>query len=104
MTSSPGERAQATVEFALLLPLLAVALAVVVQATLVVRDQIHLTRATSAAARTVMVEPTDEAARRTMARVGSGLATESIQSPPPASSARPSAATRATAGRPAAHR
>jgi hypothetical protein len=68
-----GDRAQATVEFALVLPLLALLLVAVVQAALVVRDQVHLTRATSAAARAVMVEPELGVARRVLEEVGGGL-------------------------------
>lgn len=78
MRPPPGERAQATVEFALLLPLVLLTLAVLAQVALVVRDQVHLTRATSAAARSVMVDPTDEVARRTLATVGAGLDIDTV--------------------------
>ena len=57
-------------ETALLLPLVALVLAAVVQVGLVTRDQVHLTHATSAAARAVMVEPSRAAAVRSLDESG----------------------------------
>lgn len=48
---------------AILIPVVALLLALVVQVGLVVRDQVLLVRVTSAAARAAMVEPTDEVVR-----------------------------------------
>ena len=76
--ASRGERGQASVELALVLPLVALVAGVVLQVALVVRDQVHLTRATSAAARAVMVDPTEATARRTVASVGEGLDIRSV--------------------------
>jgi Flp pilus assembly protein TadG len=58
-----GEGGQATVEVALLLPLLASMLLAVVQVGLVVRDQLLVTHAAREAARAAAVEPSVEAAR-----------------------------------------
>lgn len=74
----PGGRGQATVEAALLLPLLALLLLAVAQAGVIVRDQVHLTRATSAAARAAMVDPSEAAARSAIVENGGGLAIESV--------------------------
>lgn len=52
-----GERGQATVEFALLLPLVVAALLAVVQAGLVVRDQVAVVHAAREAARAAAVDP-----------------------------------------------
>ena len=76
--ASRGERGQASVELALVLPLVALVAAVVLQVALVVHDQVHLTRATSAAALAVMVDPTEAAARRAVASVGEGLDVRSV--------------------------
>jgi Flp pilus assembly protein TadG len=57
------EGGQATVEVALLLPLLATMLLAVVQVGLVVRDQVLVTHAAREAARAAAVDPTDAAAR-----------------------------------------
>jgi Flp pilus assembly protein TadG len=78
-TEGPAsDRGQSTVEFALLLPLLVVLFLVVLQAALVARDQVRLTRATSAAARAAMVEPEEAAARHELAAVAGGLAVRSV--------------------------
>ena len=58
------EGGQATVEVALLLPLLALLLLAVVQVGLVVRDQVLVTHAAREAARAAAVDPQLEAARR----------------------------------------
>jgi Flp pilus assembly protein TadG len=57
------EGGQATVEVALLLPLLATMLLAVVQVGLVVRDQVLVTHAAREAARAAAVDPTEDAAR-----------------------------------------
>ena len=54
---------QATVEVALLLPVVAAMLLAVVQVGLVVRDQVLVTHAAREAARAAAVEPTADAAR-----------------------------------------
>lgn len=66
-------RGQATVELALLLPVVVLLVLLVVQAAVVARDQVQLTRATSAAARAAMVDPTESAARAALSDVGRGL-------------------------------
>jgi Flp pilus assembly protein TadG len=58
------ERGQATVEFALVLPVLVLALMAVLQVALVVRDHIALVHATREAARQASVDPDPSAARR----------------------------------------
>lgn len=58
--SSPG---QATVEVALLLPVVCLLLLAVVQVGLVVRDQVLVTHAAREAARAAAVDPTEAAAR-----------------------------------------
>jgi hypothetical protein len=57
------QRGQATVEVALLLPLLALLLLAVVQVGLVVRDQVLVTHAAREAARAAAVDPRAEVAR-----------------------------------------
>jgi Flp pilus assembly protein TadG len=59
-----GEGGQATVEVALLLPLVATMLLAVVQVGLVVRDQVLVTHAAREGARAAAVEPTEDAARQ----------------------------------------
>ncbi|MBS1836174.1 MAG: pilus assembly protein [Actinobacteria bacterium] len=58
------ERAQASVELALLLPLVALLLATVVQVGLVARDRVVVVAAARAAARALAVEPDEAAAVR----------------------------------------
>ena len=58
------ERGQATVEFALLLPVLVLALLAVLQVALVVRDHVALVHATREAARAASVDPDPSAAVR----------------------------------------
>jgi Flp pilus assembly protein TadG len=66
----PRERGQATVEFALLLPVLALALLAVIQVALVVRDHVAVVHAAREAARAASVDPDPgravSAARRTL--------------------------------------
>ena len=57
------ERGQATVEVALLLPLLALLLLAVIQVGLVVRDQVLITHAAREAARAAAVDPQAAVAR-----------------------------------------
>jgi hypothetical protein len=54
---SNGERGQATVEFALLIPLIVFAALAVIQVALVVRDQLAVVHAAREAAREASVEP-----------------------------------------------
>lgn len=65
-----GEPGQATVEFALVLPLLVMAMLAIVQVGLVVRDQLAVVHAAREAAREASVEPdparAEAAARRTL--------------------------------------
>ena len=56
-TARPGERGQATVEFALLLPVLVLALLAVLQVAFVVRDQVAVVHAAREAARAASVDP-----------------------------------------------
>jgi Flp pilus assembly protein TadG len=67
--SRGGQRGQATVEVALVLPVVVLLLLVVVQAGLLVRDRVLLVQATRAAARVVVVAPDAGAARAEAARV-----------------------------------
>jgi Flp pilus assembly protein TadG len=76
--SGARARGQATVEMALVLPLVVLVVAAVLQAAVLARDQVHLTRATAAAARAVMVEPTRAAALQELATVGEGLDIETV--------------------------
>ena len=77
MTSSPrrrarGDRGQATVELALLLPFVVLLLLAIVQVGLVAHDQVLLTHATREAARAAAVEA-DPAAAERAAAAGGGL-------------------------------
>lgn len=77
-TGGPSTRGQATVEFALMMPVVVLVVAAVLQAAVLARDQVHLTRATAAAARAVMVEPSTDTARAELATVGEGLQIEGV--------------------------
>lgn len=68
----PSLRGQATVELALLLPVVVVMILVVVQVGLVVRDQVLVVHAAREAARVAAVEPDAALARRQAVR-SSGL-------------------------------
>jgi len=59
-----GQAGQAAVELALVLPLLALMLMVVVQVAIVVRDQVLVVHAAREAARAAAVDPSSGAARR----------------------------------------
>lgn len=63
MTRRGSERGQASVELALVLPVVAVVLLVVLQLVVVFRDRVALTGAARAAARRAMVDPSPAAAR-----------------------------------------
>ena len=65
------DRGQATVEIALVLPVIAVLLLAVVQVGLVVRDQVLVTHAAREAARAAAVEPDPAAARQAAAAAAS---------------------------------
>lgn len=67
-----GERGQATVEVALVLPVVAVMVLLVVQAGLLVRDQVLAVHAARAGARAVAVDPRAEAAERAVSAAGLG--------------------------------
>lgn len=75
-----NEQGQATVEFALLLPLLVMAALALVQTTLVVRDQIAVVHAAREAARASSVDPDPARARAAAANVVKGAKVE-IQRP-----------------------
>lgn len=70
------ERAQATVEFAFLLPLVLAVLLAIVQAGLVVRDQVAVVHAAREAARAAAVDPDPAAARRAVGAVLAGAKVE----------------------------
>lgn len=57
-----GERGQSSVEFALVLPVVAVLLLLVVQAAVFARDRILVVHAARVAARAVVVDPREQAA------------------------------------------
>ncbi len=62
-----GERGQATLELALCLPLVAFVLAAVTETGLLVGDQLRLWHAAREAARSAVVDPDPDAARRAVA-------------------------------------
>jgi Flp pilus assembly pilin Flp len=64
------QRGQATVELALLLPLVAMLLLALVQAAVVARDQLLVTHAAREAARAAAVDPDVDAARRAAEQAG----------------------------------
>ncbi len=65
-----GERGQATLELALCLPLVAFVLAAVVEAGLLVGDQVRLWHAAREAARSAVVDPDPDAPRRAVMEAG----------------------------------
>lgn len=67
-----GERGQATVEFALLLPLALAVLLAIVQAGLIVRDQIAVVHAAREAARAAAVDPNPKRAEAAARQVVGG--------------------------------
>jgi Flp pilus assembly protein TadG len=70
--ADPGSRGQATVELALVLPLVVLMLLAVVQVALIARDEILVVHAAREAVREAAVTAADGAARRA-AEAGSGL-------------------------------
>ena len=74
-----GQAGQATVELALVLPLIALLLLVVVQAGLVVRDQLLVTNAAREAARAFAVDPGTDVNAVVRHRTGLGHITASIK-------------------------
>ncbi len=71
-----GERGQATVEFAFLLPLIVLSLLAVIQVGLVVRDQLGVVHAARQAARAASVDPDPGRAVRAAHRTLPGAAVE----------------------------
>ncbi len=77
MTRPSGRRCargQATVELALLLPLVLMVLLVVLQVGVLARDRLAVVHATRAAARAVIVDPSPEAAARSLRAQGGAAA------------------------------
>lgn len=73
-----GDEGQAAVELALVLPLVALLLLLLVQVALVVRDQVLVVHAAREAARAAAVDPTLRAARRA-ALAGAPLAEDRLR-------------------------
>jgi len=67
-----SQRGQATVELALVLPVVVVLLLLVLQAGLAVRDRLVVLHGVRVAARAVIVDPTESAARGALRRSGVG--------------------------------
>lgn len=74
-----AERGQATVELALALPVVLLALALVVQVALLARDRVTVVHAARAAARAAVVDPTVGAATRAARSAGGALSAASVQ-------------------------
>lgn len=72
-------RGQATVELALALPVVLLALALVVQVGLVVRDRVAVVHATRAAARAAVVDPRLGAAARAARSTGGALSSATVR-------------------------
>lgn len=81
MTRAPrrGERGQASVELALLLPVLVLLLLLAVQAALLARDRVLAVNAARVAARAVIVDPREAAARDALQRQGGRGAGASVE-------------------------
>jgi Flp pilus assembly protein TadG len=73
------ECGQSTVELAVVLPVVVLLILVGLQAALVVRDRVLLVHATRAVGRTVIVDPTEGAARRSLAAQGPPGAQATVQ-------------------------
>lgn len=67
-----AQRGQATVELALVLPVVVVVLLVLLQVGMALRDRLQVQHATRTAARAVIVEPTHAAASSALSRAGVG--------------------------------
>lgn len=76
-----GEQGQATVELALALPVLLIALLVVVQAGLVVADQVRTVHAAREAARAAAVDPRSDAAAAAVSDAGGRSCTVRVDRP-----------------------
>jgi hypothetical protein len=74
-----GDRGQATVELALALPVVLLALALVLQVALLARDRVAVVHATRAAARAAVVDPTVVAATRAARSAGGSLTSASVR-------------------------
>jgi len=74
-----GDRGQATVELALALPVVLLALALVLQVALLARDRVAVVHATRAAARAAVVDPTVGAATRAARSAGGSLTSASVR-------------------------
>ena len=74
-----AERGQSTVELALALPVVLLALALVVQVALLARDRVAVVHATRAAARAAVVDPTVGAATRAAHAAGGPASTASVR-------------------------
>jgi hypothetical protein len=68
------QRGQATVELAMLLPVVVMVLLVVLQVALVARDRLAVVHSTRVVARTVIVDPSPEAAARSLRAQGGAAA------------------------------
>lgn len=79
MTARRGDQGQSTVEFALVLPLVVLVVLFIVQAGLVVRDQLFVSHAAREAARAAAVSDSDRPSAATMAaRQGENLDAERV--------------------------
>lgn len=76
---SASQRGQATVETAIMIPVVVLLLAVLVQVVVVIRDQVQVVRVTSATARSVMVDPDERVARDTADAVRGDLEVERVE-------------------------
>lgn len=74
-----AERGQATVELALALPVVLLALALVVQVALLARDRVAVVHAARAAARAAVVDPTVGTATRAARASGGALSAAAVQ-------------------------
>ena len=74
-----AERGQSTVELALALPVVLLALALVVQVALLARDRVAVVHATRAAARAAVVDPTVGAATRAARAAGGPVGAASVR-------------------------
>lgn len=79
----PGQRGQATVEFAFLVPLVVLAALALVQVGLIVRDQMGVVHAAREAARAASVDPDPDSPRRAARRTLPGARVEVGERPAP---------------------